>query len=68
MDSVQLRNIIKKQENVKIEFKQDFFNFYNNDGNTRKLKDELIVDILSIANGNVNEVGESRLSFIWRFK
>lgn len=54
MDELRLREIIKKPEGPKLEFKQAFYQLNIQDANIRNQHwSEFIKDILSIANGNI---------------
>lgn len=54
MDELKLREIIKKPEGPKLEFKQRFYQIHSPDPNVQNRHwNELVKDILSIANGNV---------------
>lgn len=60
MDAEQLRLLLSQNEGPSLEFKRDFYKIDSSDGETkRRQRDELIKDILSLANGNASVAGES---------
>lgn len=60
MNPEQLRQLIRQPEGLKLDFKQEFYHLDLTDAKGRERQwGELIKDVLSLANGNVNLVGET---------
>jgi predicted HTH transcriptional regulator len=60
MDSILLRNLISSSESSTLEFKREFYDLNSIDQVANKrLKDEMIHDILALANGSISTVGET---------
>jgi len=60
MDEQTLKRIIQQPEGLKLDFKQEFYHLDLTDREARNRQwDELIKDVLALANGNVNIAGET---------
>lgn len=60
MDYEKLRELLHSHEGPSLDFKQEWYKLDSADSQTKKIqKNELIKDILSLANGNVNVSGET---------
>jgi hypothetical protein len=60
MDPYTLRQLLTQPESPTLEFKQEMYKLDSPDGNTKRRQgNELIKDILSLANGNANVAGET---------
>lgn len=60
MDHKKLLELLHSHEGPSLDFKQEWYKLDSEDIQTKKVqKNELIKDILSLANGNVNVAGET---------
>ena len=60
MDYKKLQALLRSHEGPSLDFKQEWYKLESEDSQTKKIqKNELIKDILSLANGNVNVAGET---------
>jgi len=60
MDKTLLERLIKQQESASLDFKRELHKIFDQNGTTKSgHRDELIRDILSLANGNTTTAGET---------